>query len=557
MRTVSVRHLTVSLWFLSISIFISAILSGCNPPETNEKSSNDQTLAKEPVPGDAIVVASIGDAKRLNPIIANDSASGDINGLVFNGLIRYDKDLHFEGDLAESWDISDDGLIITFHLRSGVKWHDGQPFTAEDVLFTYQKLIDPNVATPYGADYQRLDKVEVLDTLTFRVTYKEPFAPALESWSMGIIPKHILEGKDINTDEFNRHPVGTGPYRFKAWLTGQKIVLTANDAYFKGRPNIDEYNYRIIPDPATMFQELRSKGVDMMGLTPLQFSRQTDTPFFKENFRKFRYPSNGYTYLGYNLKDSKFSDKQVRQALAYAINKEDIVKGVRLGLGSPATGPYPPHYWAYNPNARTYPYDPEKAKAMLHEAGWADTNGDGILDKDGRPFQFTIITNLGNDERKQAAEIIQQNLKAVGIDVKIKVVEWQAFINEFVDKRQYEAIILGWSIGLDPDTYIMWHSSQTGPNQYNFVSYSNPEVDELLIQGRKTFELEKRKAIYQKIHAILAEDQPYCFLYVPDALPVVDARFHGIKQEKAGISYNFEKWWVPRELQRYAAAMAP
>jgi peptide/nickel transport system substrate-binding protein len=506
---------------LLLSILLFLTLSGCHSSETGEKAPAGPPVSLQPVTGDAIVVSSIGDAKRLNPIIANDSASGDINGQVFNGLIRYDKDLMFEGDLAKSWDISEDGLVITFHLRPGVRWHDGEPFTAEDVLFTYQKLIDPNVATPYGADYERIEKAEVVDPLTFRVRYKEPFAPALQSWSIGIIPKHLLEGKDINTDGFNRHPIGTGPYRFKEWLTGQKIVLSVNEDYFKGRPYIDEYDYRIIPDQATMFQELRSKGIDVMGLNPLQF-------------------------------------KRVRQALAYAINKEDIIKGVLLGLGSPATGPYPPHYWAYNPHVRTYPYNPDKAKAMLEEEGWTDTDQDGILDKDGLPFRFTIITNLGNDERKQTAEIIQQNLKQVGIDVKVKIVEWQAFLNQFVDKREFEAIILGWSIGLDPDNYIMWHSSQTGPNQYNFVSYSNPEVDRLLIQGRRTFDQKKRQEIYQKIHAILAEDQPYCFLYVPDSLPIVDARFHGIKQEKAGIWYNFEKgWWVPKELQRYSARITP
>jgi peptide/nickel transport system substrate-binding protein len=529
---------------------------GCRSSGTDDAGFQEEKIDLEPVAGDAIVVASIGDAKRLNPIIANDSASGDINGQVFNGLIRYDKDLHYEGELAESWEISDDGLVFTFHLRPGVKWHDGEPFTAEDVLFSYQKLLDPDVATPYGADYERIKKAEVLDPMTFRVTYEEAFAPALDSWSMGIIPKHLLEGKDINSDGFNRNPVGTGPYKFKQWLTGQKIVLTANEEYFKGRPNIDEYIYRIIPDQATMFQELKARGIDVMGLNPLRYMRQTDTDFFGENFRKYRYPSNGYTYLGYNLKDPKFSDKRVRQALAHAINKDDIVKGVRLGLGSPATGPYPPHYWAHNPNVKTYPYDPEKARAMLKEAGWEDRDQDGILDREGAPFKFTIISNLGNDERKQSAEIIQQNLKQVGIDVKIKIVEWQAFINQFVDKRRFEAIILGWSIGIDPDNYLMWHSSQTGPNQYNFVSYKNDEVDRLLIEGRSTFDQKKRKAIYQKVHSILAEDQPYCFLFVPDALPIIDARFHGLKQEKAGIWYNFEEWWVPRTLQRYTAAMA-
>ncbi|MBS1192744.1 MAG: peptide-binding protein, partial [Nitrospirae bacterium] len=179
------------------------------------------------------VVSSIGDARRLNPVIANDSASGTINDQIFNGLVKYDKDIKLIGDLAERWDVSPDGRTITFHLRRGVEWHDGAPFTAEDCLFTYQKLMDPKVATPYSSSYMDVAKANVVDKFTFRVTYKEPFSPALESWSMGVIPKHLLDGKDLNTAEFNRKPVGTGPYKLKEWIAGQKIVLEANDRYFE------------------------------------------------------------------------------------------------------------------------------------------------------------------------------------------------------------------------------------------------------------------------------------------------------------------------------------
>jgi len=267
------------------------------------------------------VMSSIGDARRLNPVIANDSASGTINDQVFNGLVKYDKDITLIGDLAERWDVSPDGKTITFHLHNGVEWHDGAPFTADDCLFTYQKLMDPKVATPYSSSYMDVAKAEVIDKLTFRVTYKEPFSPALESWSMGVIPKHLLEGKDLNTSEFNRKPVGTGPYKLKEWIAGQKIVLEANDRYFEGRPKIDQYIYRIIPDSSTMFQELLSGGVDMMGLNSLQYLRKSETRRIRENYRKYRYPANAYTYLGYNLASPLFSDKKVRQALAYAIDR--------------------------------------------------------------------------------------------------------------------------------------------------------------------------------------------------------------------------------------------
>ncbi len=491
------------------------------------------------------IESSIGDARRLNPVIANDSASGTINDQVFNGLVKYDKDIRLVGDLAERWEVSNGGKTITFYLRKGVKWHDGIEFTADDCLFTYQKFIDPKVVTPYSSSYMDILKAEVVGKYIFRVTYKEPFSPALESWTMGMIPKHLLDGKDLNTDPFNRHPIGTGPYKFKEWVAGQKIVLTANDDYFEGRPNIDQFIYRIIPDSSTMFQELLSGGVDMMGLTPLQYLRKSETRRIRENYRKFRYPANAYTYMGYNLTNPLFADMRVRQAIAYAIDRQSIIDGILLGLGKPCTGPFSYVSWAYNPKARSYPYDPERARRMLVEAGWKDQNNDGILEKDGKAFRFTILTNQGNNERIRSAEIIQQDLKAVGIDVNIRVMEWQAFLEQ-IDKHSFDAIILGWSMGRDPDLYDIWHSSKTKKGEYNFIGYHNPEVDRLLVEGRRTFDMGKRKEIYYRIHAILAEEQPYAFLYVPDALPIVHKRFKGIEVAPLGIFYNFREWYVPK-----------
>src|SRR3990172_5314322 len=288
-----------------------------------------------------IVQSSIGDARRLNPVIANDSASGTINDLVFNGLVKYDKDIKLIGDLAERWEVSPDGKTITFYLRKGVKWHDGVEFTAEDCLFTYQKFTDPKVATPYGSSYIDVLKAEPIGKYIFRVTYKEPFSPAMESWAMGMIPKHLLAGKDINTDPFNRNHVGTGPYKFKEWVSGQKIVLTANGHYFEGRPNIDQFIYRIIPDSSTMFQELLSGGVDFMGLTPLQYLRKSETRRIRENYRKFRYPANAFTYMGYNLRNALFAEKKVRQALAYAIDRRASLTASSWASASRAPGRSP------------------------------------------------------------------------------------------------------------------------------------------------------------------------------------------------------------------------
>jgi peptide/nickel transport system substrate-binding protein len=393
--------------------------------------------------------------------------------------------------------------------------------------------------------------LEIVDPYTVKIIYKEPFSPGLESWGMGIIPQHIFEKGDFNNHPANRHPIGTGPYRFMEWKTDERIVLEANEDYFEGRPYIHRIIYRIVPDQAVQFLELRKETIDTMGLTPDQFQKEAVSKEFLDNFNKFRYPSFGYTYFGYNLKNPLFKDKRVRRAITYAINRQEIIDGILLGLGQISTGPFPPTSWAYNKTISVYEHNPEKAKKLLYNCGWQDRDGDGILDKDGRPFSFTLMTNQGNKMRQLCATIIQSNLKQVGIQVKIRILEWASLIHQYIDKKNFDAVILGWSLSRDPDQYSIWHSSQIKEGQYNFVSYSNPEVDRLLVEGRRTFDMEKRKKIYHKIHTILAEEQPYTFLYVADALPVVHKRFHGIEVAPAGIGYNFIKWYVPKDQQKY------
>ncbi|MFH2012719.1 MAG: peptide-binding protein [Pseudomonadota bacterium] len=542
-------NISNSLKTLLIFILLSGFLGCSNKPE---EVSQGTSKTASPAYGDILIDSSIGDASNLIPMLSSDSASHGIAGLIFNGLVKYDKDLNFVGDLAESWDISEDGLTITFHLRKDVRWHDGAPFTANDVMFGYKTIINPNTRTAYAGDFLEVKNASVLDKYTFRVSYSKPFAPALGSWgNLVVLPEHLLKGKDINTSDLSRHPVGTGSYRFKSWKTGEKIELVSNYDYFEGRPYIDGYVYRIIPDTATTFLELNAGGIDRMELTPLQYKRQTDTYKINNSFNKFKYLAFAYTYLGYNLTDPKFMDKRVRQAISYAIDKKEIIDGILLGLGETATGPYKSGTWQYNPDVKKYSYDPEKAKSLLADAGWKDSDNDGILDKKGRPFEFTIITNQGNTQRAQCAEIIQHRLMKVGIKVKIRIIEWAAFINDFIDKKNFEAVILGWTMGPEPDIYDIWHSSKNGLKELNFISYKNKEVDELLLKGRHTFNQEERKRCYFRIQEILAEDQPYTFLYVPYALPIINKRFKGIKPAPIGIDYNFIKWYVPKAEQKY------
>lgn len=551
-------------WWRRRLIFLvtACTLVACSSGEQSStpRRSSDPT----PATGDAIVEGTIGEASTLIPILATDSASHAVAGQIYNGLVKYDKDLRIVGDLAESFDIAKDGLTITFHLRHGVKWHDGAPFTSRDVLYTYRVTIDPKTPTAYAEDFKQVKSITAIDDYTIRVTYAAPFAPALASWGNGILPAHLLEGRDITKSPLARQPIGTGPYRFKEWISGQKIVLEYNPDYFEGRPYIDRYIYRIIPDTSTMYMELKAGAIDTMSLTPVQYARQTTSQQFTSRFNKFRYPSSGYLYMGYNLRHPLFKDKRIRQAMSAAINKDELIQGVLFGMGQKSHGPIVPGRWAYNPNVKDIGYDPKHAADLLAQAGWRDKNRDGILvrkelvkNADGtmveklKPFQFTILTNQGNQQRLLSAQIIQQRLRFIGIDVKIRIVEWATFLKEYIDKGNFEVVMLAWSTSQDPDMYDVWHSSKTNPGELNFIGYKNPEVDRLLVEGRGTFDIEKRKQAYFRIQEILADEQPYTFLYVPDALPVVSARIRGVEVAPAGIGYNQIKWYVPKNEQVY------
>jgi peptide/nickel transport system substrate-binding protein len=503
-----------------------------------------------PARGDAFVDASIGDASFLNPLLSSDSASNDICQLVYNGLVKYDKDLRLVGELAESWQVHDGGREIVFRLREA-RWHDGRPFTSADVKFTYDKLIDPGVRTPYGSDFALVHSVETPDERTVRVRYKEAFVPALESWGIGIVAKHVYEGGDFNSHPANRRPVGTGPYRFVEWKTDEKIELVANEDYFEGRPYLDRYVYRIIPDSAVQFLELRQESIDTMGLTPDQYQAY---PEFFRAYEKFRYPAFSYSYLAFNLDNPLFSDRRVRAAVAHALDKKEIIDGVLLGFGRPATGPFPPASWAFDPAVPDRAHDPALARALLKEAGWEDRDGDGWLDKDGKAFAFTVLTNQGNKMRELAAVILQNHLAKVGIKAEVRILEWSSFLHNYVDKKKFDAVILGWNLSRDPDQFSIWHSSQRGEGRYNFMGYASAEVDDILEKGRREFDFEKRKALYRRMHAVLAEDLPYVFLYYPESLPAVHKRLRGPEVAPAGLGWNFREWFVPKTLQKYHRA---
>ncbi len=547
------------LSLVSLAVLV-ALASSC--ADKREAAGRRAPLAEAdlvPAYGDALIQGSIGDASTMIAMLASDSSSRAVIGHIFDGLLTYDKDLkELEPRLAEGWEVSPDGLQITFKLRKDVRWQDGKPFTVHDIKFGFDLIRDPATLTSYAEDFKQVEHFEILDDHSFRVTYDKPFAPALASWgSLVVLPRHLLEGQDINTSPFARNPVGLGAYKFEAWETGSEISVLSNYDYYRGRPYVERVVWRVIPDLQTQFLELNAGSLDTMGLTPVQFERQTSSAQFNEMFRKYTYVANGYTYLGYNLENPLFADKRVRRALTHAINKQELVDAVLLGLGQPTDGPYKPGTRWVNQDLEPLAFDPEKSRQLLAEAGWVDTDGDGVVDKDGRPFAFTIITNNGNESRQKTAIIVQRRFKDIGVDASIRPLEWAAFINDYIDKRRFEAVILGWSSGPDPDLYDVWHSSKTEGKHLNFISFKNVEADRMLERGRRTFDNDERKRYYDRLQEILHEEQPYSFLYVPHALVAVSSRFYGIEPAAAGISHNFERWFVPAELQKHTISQGP
>ena len=503
--------------------------------------------------GGRLIDAMSGEPSNLISMIAGDSASSAISGNIFNKLIKYDKNLELAPEIAEKWTISSDQKTITFYLKKNLKWSDGHDLTSEDVFFTWKLVTDDKTRTPYGSDYKLVDKAEVPDLHTFRVVYKKAYAPALDSWAtLQILPKHILKDEDINRTFFSRKPVGSSYYKLANWVNGEKLTLEASSSSVMGEPNISKLTSRFIPDTSSQFLELIADNIDLMNINPIQFARVIPSrPDLKNKLALYKELGNSYTYLGFNSKRSPFNDIRVRQAINYALDKQEVIDGVLLGLGEPVASPYKPGTRWSDRALHPYPYDKNMALKLLHEAGFNDTNHDGILEKDGKPFAFEILTNQ-NKQREMTAVLIQRRLKDVGIDVKIRVIEWASFVNQFIKTSDFDAVILGWSLSLDPDQYNIWHSSQQKPGQFNFIGYSNKEVDQLLEEGRTELNPDKREKIYHAFSKILLRESPIVYLYAGYGLTAMSKRIKGIESPTppAGIAYNSYEWFIPSTLRR-------
>ncbi len=416
-----------------------------------------------------------------------------------------------------------------------MKFHDGHIFDAYDVKFTYEAIMNPKNLSPRVPDYEPVKSVDVIDPLTVRIVYKRLYSPALGTWGMGILPEHLLNdkalreealrlGKDaekfsMRQSKFNRRPMGCGPFVFREWKSDRYIILDRFDEYWEGRPNYKRYVFRIIPDLLTQEMEFYAGTLDSYDVQPHQVARLKNDP----TYQGFSGLSLGYTYIGYNLRRELFKDPRVRKALGMAIDVNKIIKYVLYGQGERITGPFAKQTDYYNHNIKPMPYDPEGALKLLEEAGWK-RNKQGGLEKDGKRFQFTLITNSGNPLREAVLAIAQDAWKKIGIDVRTDRVEWSVFIQERVDKADFDALILGWGLTFDADLYQIWHSSQTNHHQLNFVGFKNNEADDLIIKIRQEYNYDRQVAYCHRLHEIIAREQPYTFLYVGKWTAILDKR---------------------------------
>ncbi len=467
--------------------------------------------------------------------------------------------LKLEPCLAEKWDIAPDQLTYTFHLRHDVKWHDGTPFTADDVKFTYDRIQDPKVdAAGLRTYFSNIKSCEVLDPFTVRFVASERYFKTLEMvGGMALVPKHAFDhgDPDFNKNDFGRHPIGTGPYKFVRWDTGTKIVLQRNDAYWD--PTHPHYPtqlvYQIIQDDFIAAQLVKKGEIDAFEhVSPLTWKFDLENSSVSKRNREIIYPYPVYNYLGFNLRNPLFADQRLRHAIDLLIPRDEILSQIYLDKYANKTSGFDPFTSRnYNQDVPPNPYDSAAAQKLLAEAGWNLDPGDGLLHKDGKPLSFTLLYRAGRIDEQKMVELIQESLKKAGIDLKLSRLEFNQWI-ERVDDWQFEATIGAWALDINGDPTQIWSSHEADlKKSSNFIGYKSAEADKLMADGRLEYDDEKRAVIYRQLHQLIHNDYPCCFLFNPHFILLVSDRFQNVKMFAPRPCFDITTWWVPRDLQKY------
>jgi len=535
------------------------------------KFANEDLRDPKAVDGDAIVSVTSTVTPNMNNIVNNDGTVAGFWGLANDSCAErnYAEPTRFEPKLATHWEISEDKKVYTIHLRKGVLWHDAtDPVTgaryrdvevaAEDFKFFADVIMNPKIpCDPIRSYFKDLDRIEVVDRYTFKVHWKKRYFLS-KSLSLGLspLPKHFYRFDPNDPDkgftenhERNRMIVGCGPWIFEKPIPGKQYSFRRNEKYYGPKPYLKRRIVKIIQEPNARLQALRKGEIDTMGLRPNQWLDQTNDEKFEAKWRKIKYSGRFYNYIGYNMRRELFKDRRVRLALTHLVNRERIRDEVYRGLARIQTG----NFWIESPyydhSVKPWPFDIEKAKKLLAEAGWRDTDGDGVLDKDGKKFEFVFSCITQPPEYLRIAEIMAQDCKKAGIRVTINPYEWSVYLKR-IEEKNFDAVSLGWGMGYESDPYQLWHSSHVNnPRTSNHCGFANAEADRIIEEGRREFDIEKRIALYRRFHRLLHEEQPYTFLMAPYTLTAIDRRFRNVKVYPLGL-YT-DAYWVHPSRQKY------
>jgi peptide/nickel transport system substrate-binding protein len=507
----------------------------------------DESAVGAPRDGGTLYRRLEGEPSTLNPILQTDDYEAFVLSEVERNLVEFDKDMKPAAGLCDRWEVSRDLKSFRFHLRDDAVWEDGAPVTADDAVFTIRAIVNPKIpAVFFAPNFEGLERIEKLDPKTFRVDFREPYAMRIYAFALPLLPAHRLQGRDLVGAPENRAPLSNGPYRVASWKTSESIELSRNERYAGPRGHFDRVVFRILPDSTQAFRALESGEIDEMRLSADQWRASQTDPGFSRCCRSTLFYDLSFFYIGYNNRSPLFSDALTRRAMTRLLDRSGIVKNLLFGTGRILSGPWPADSPAYDATVAPEPFDPEGARRMLAEAGWKDSDGDGILERAGHKFDFELLYGSGSASARPISEIFRERLARAGINCRPQAVEWAAFTKR-IDAGEFEAVADAWSAAdPNPDIYSMWHSSQAPPNGLNNLSYSNPEADRLLVEARTEPDAQKRLTLYHRLHRVLHDDSPATFVLQSAQKFAVSKRIGGLVTTPLG-PFKFwpgaAGWW--------------